>query len=1389
MPRPPQPFPTLLRNLYLGQDPRSAEFLNDIRRYNAALAFTSCEFKADDRLGNNPRYVPVSMQGQSLHRTGSTRMHDRDGARYAQVYFHDGEEAASIRNANNQNQLDEGLLTELDAMLRECNPYYQIYKNIREITQDYEAQHPDMRVGITPQFKLFLETGKDRKRENLPQQYEVAALIPSEWAEPSFRDVVVEERFGGSYVQRLKRISDQSPHYMPLHYVLLFPMGYGGYRWSDRLWNPDGTEGGKINKRDWYRYFLFERATDLDDYLFNPFPYARRLFQQYCIDVYAIIDQQDLEWIRNNQGNLRREVLHGLTDHLETNDADPHALGQKVILPSSYHAGDRAMQQAFQNACALRRVYGATSLFITFTANPKWPEIVDHMHGHNNAMDRPDLVARVFHMKQQQLLEDIRGKGNQPGCFGRCVADTWTIEYQKRSLPHMHLLVWLAKDQAYLTPDLVDEWVRAEFPTTYDDPNQSARSDRSARSVVERNMCHGPCGEQEEAGRCMVKKKGSDELHCSANFPFSFQETTQLRNDGYPLYRRRDNGEHFMKSSRLHSDDAPFRYTNQWVVPHNLHLCYRYNAHINVQVAQSFISPKYLFKYVTKGYDKANAKIVNEKDEVERQLQCRYIGPTQAVWAIMQYRDRANYPAVQQLALHLEDAQTIMFNPDEDLQTQVDDAREWNRTTLQGWFAYNEENEDGRHILYGDFPQYFTWDRTKKPYSWKPRTRGSATIGRIVAANIKQGPRYYLRRLLLERPGMTCHDDCYIWEGRRYATYREVCLAMGLLEDNAEFSHCLDEQALYATGAAQRETFVYILLFCGCNDAAGLWERCKETMCDDLDHIMSRDYDFPAPWPENVRYDLGLFLIAQSLRVSGKTLKDFDLPEPDHPWARYSRDRVVHGVMDFDPEIEATRYEASYTRLNAGQRDCFQKITQAVDLAGARPVETRPPHNAYFFVQGAAGTGKTTLYHTVSQYYHSKNQPVICVASSGIAALLLPGGRTSHSMFKIPIEINSQSICGLKPRDEFVRSVLRHITLIIWDEVPMQHQDCFAAVDRTFRDLFKVDVLFAGIPVVFGGDFAQIPPVVPNGAKAETMMASIRYWANWDQFTVLHLTENMRLRGVTSPENLQYAEYLSRLSYIPELYGAISLPSYIKVYEDYEEFYTTLFPPALMARARETPELFAERAILASHNTSVAELNSDILQIMGGDPQTFVSVDRAEQGADDEAFHMDDEYLHTLEASGIPPARLTLKIGAPVILMRNMNPAKGFCNGTRCIVKRMHSRALEIEIAAGEFQGRCTTLPRILCNSKTSDFGFILTRRQFPVQLCFAISINKSQGQSLPEVGLDLRNSVFSHGQLYVALSRVTNVSKLHVLLRDQASRTVENIVWPELLLPPESAV
>jgi hypothetical protein len=127
----------------------------------------------------------------------------------------------------------------------------------------------------------------------------------------------------------------------------------------------------------------------------------------------------------------------------------------------------------------------------------------------------------------------------------------------------------------------------------------------------------------------------------------------------------------------------------------------------------------------------------------------------------------------------------------------------------------------------------------------------------------------------------------------------------------------------------------------------------------------------------------------------------------------------------------------------------------------------------------------------------------------------------------------------------------------------------------------------------------------------------------------------------------------------------------------------------------------------------VAELNDNILKTIGGDAQIFTSVNNAEQRFKDKAFHINDKYFYTLKASEISLTRLILKINAPIILMRNINPAKRFCNGTRYIVKRIYSRVIKVEINSDEFKDRYIILLRILCNFKKLNFGFILTRRQF----------------------------------------------------------------------------
>ena len=130
------------------------------------------------------------------------------------------------------------------------------------------------------------------------------------------------------------------------------------------------------------------------------------------------------------------------------------------------------------------------------------------------------------------------------------------------------------------------------------------------------------------------------------------------------------------------------------------------------------------------------------------------------------------------------------------------------------------------------------------------------------------------------------------------------------------------------------------------------------------------------------------------------------------------------------------------------------------------------------------------------------------------------------------------------------------------------------------------------------------------------------------------------------------------------------------------------------------------------------------------------------------------------------------------MLLRNLNPVVGLCNGTRLVVRKLGRRVLECEIMGGSFAGRIHLIPRITLTN--DEFGFKLSRKQFPVRLAFGMTINKSQGQSLNYVGLDLRSPAFSHGQLYVAMSRVTNVANLSVLTNADGKTT--NVVYPEVL-------
>ena len=199
-----------------------------------------------------------------------------------------------------------------------------------------------------------------------------------------------------------------------------------------------------------------------------------------------------------------------------------------------------------------------------------------------------------------------------------------------------------------------------------------------------------------------------------------------------------------------------------------------------------------------------------------------------------------------------------------------------------------------------------------------------------------------------------------------------------------------------------------------------------------------------------------------------------------------------------------------------------------------------------------------------------------------------------------------------------------------------------------------------------------------------------------------------------------------------------------------------------------------EPVILAPRNEQVNAINSCILQKFPGDEKTYHSINTVLN--EEDAVHYPTEFLNTLSASGLPAHTLKLKLGVPIILMRNLKPPQ-LCNGTRLKVRSL-KKHIEATILTGCGKGETVFIPRIPIIP--NNFPFQFKRLQFPVNLCFAMTINKSQGQTLRTAGVDLRAACFSHGQLYVACSRVSRSSELFIC--SDNGRT-KNVVYNEALM------
>ena len=862
----PKP-PVQLLNLWTGNSEEAQLFRKNARYINNAVCLTS--IKTSERRGG---WQPsVIFQGRVEHRAGPLLPTVGEDPKFAQLYVHDSALESSLRYKNmhlpgtvtitEKIKLGE-ILTKVQQTLHHVNPFIMDFKQIMEIPED---EMLDGKIVISAKEPTGEHPGRYNQQTNLKEVRILTNCKP--------HDLVLQKRGGG-----LQTLNDMNPSGMPLHFTLLFP--YGTHGWNPEEKHSDGKR--RVTAREFFAFHLYPRNNENQNYIHT----STRLFQEWLCFAWVQVENQRLLYQTLNQKALRADSykslkdavaerqreLEPVMDALYTDDHRP-AVGRK-ILSSSFSGSPRWYNAKFQDGMAICREFHKPDFFITMTCNPKWPEIANELVNGQEPQDRPDLVAKVFKLKKDQLMKDL----TSGALFGECVAYMHVTEFQKRGLPHEHILIILANHDRAFTKELVDSLVVAELPP---DPNLAdtaakKKERQTMEEIVLNCMIHGPCGKDNPKAPCM------DNGRCTKGFPKEFHKETIVDPESfYATYRRRspeDGG----RTTRLPKTNRIV--DNGWVVPYNPFLSRRYSCHINVECCTSPKAAKYLYKYVTKGNDRAmvTAEVEGEqRDEIAEYQDLRSVGSSEATWHLLSYPITERFPAVLALRVHLKEQQQVIFDAD----TEAEALENQRQTELTAFFDYNksllDSNTDRDEMpKYIDMPKGHVYDKSKKEWRRRKHNRGAAMIGRIHTVNPVAGDTFFMRMLLH-------HDHCrgktsfehmlQLPSGQICETYQEVCCKLGLLKDDKEWHRILEESAATRMCPQIRELFIIILIFCQPSNARALFDEFWLQWVDDFD---SQGRRTGTELSESQKLTMLLLDLDLRLQSYERQLSEFGLPVP-----------------------------------------------------------------------------------------------------------------------------------------------------------------------------------------------------------------------------------------------------------------------------------------------------------------------------------------------------------------------------------------------------------------------------------------------------------------------------------------------------------------------------
>jgi hypothetical protein len=313
----------------------------------------------------------------------------------------------------NNKQIDPDVVAKLGGMLDEFNVHAKSFRMARDRLKDGNVK--DLKL------RLLHDRKTDGRIYNLPTVSEVAALIVGDVDAGETRDIIVQEQSGN-----LERIDEFHSAYLGYQYPLLFPYGEDGYRRGTlHKEKPDVviTKRNRLTIMDWLSFRIQTRRLEAHTLICS-----RRLFQQFLVDGFTMMESERLSWIRNNQSTLRVSKYQKLHSQSGTQEKS----GKRVVLPSSFVGSKRYMDQLYFDGMAISASVGFPDLFITFTCNPNWPEIKRLLAKQNlKPHDRPDIISRVFKIKFNELLKDLTKNHVLGKVIARKYTSLWLILFYK----------------------------------------------------------------------------------------------------------------------------------------------------------------------------------------------------------------------------------------------------------------------------------------------------------------------------------------------------------------------------------------------------------------------------------------------------------------------------------------------------------------------------------------------------------------------------------------------------------------------------------------------------------------------------------------------------------------------------------------------------------------------------------------------------------------------------------------------------------------------------------------------------------------------------------------------------------------------------------------------